>query len=163
MKAIGEVAPLKYGKALKEEDRVPGPFSVYGSSGIVGTHVKAIVKGPSIIIGRKGNVGSVYWSSSDCHPIDTVYYIDSAHCSLHLYYSLHHVPFINTDVAVPGLNRNFAHSRRILIPDQKMNLLFEEAIIPMHEQMEILNKQIFSLIEARDLLMSRLMNEEAVV
>ncbi len=31
-KTIGELAPFKYGKALKKDDRVPGPYPVYGSS-----------------------------------------------------------------------------------------------------------------------------------
>ena len=75
-----------------------------------------MVNGPTIIVGRKGNVGSIYWSSKDCFPIDTVYYVQSENCSLRLYYALRTVPFISTDVAVPGLNRDFAHSRLILTP-----------------------------------------------
>ena len=65
-KPLGIIAPLKYGKALKSDNRIPGPFPVYGSSGIVGTHIKQLVSGPTIIIGRKGNVGSVFWSPGDC-------------------------------------------------------------------------------------------------
>ena len=74
---VGQTAPLKYGKALRKDRRIPGPFPVYGSSGIVGTHEKALVPGPGVIVGRKGNVGSVYWCKSDFHPIDTVYYVES--------------------------------------------------------------------------------------
>ena len=67
---LGERVTLNYGKALKADERVEGPFSVYGSSGIVGTHEKALVKGPGIVVGRKGNVGSVVWSGRDFCPID---------------------------------------------------------------------------------------------
>ena len=67
-KPLGEVTPLNYGKSLKKDDRLPGSVPVYGSSGIVGTHNRAMVNGPTIIVGRKGNVGSVYWSSEDCFP-----------------------------------------------------------------------------------------------
>ncbi|KLK89388.1 hypothetical protein SZ63_00655 [Methanoculleus sediminis] len=162
-KTLGDVAPLNYGKALKQDDRVSGPFPVYGSSGIVGTHVKALVPGPTIIVGRKGNVGSVYRSSEDCHPIDTVYYIDSSRCSFHLYYALQHMSFINTDVAVPGLNRNFAHSRSILIPEQKIYRLFEDTVAPMHLQIDLLCKENVALTQARDLLLPRLMNGEIAV
>jgi len=162
-KTLGDVAPLNYGKALKQDDRVSGPFPVYGSSGIVGTHVKALVPGPTIIVGRKGNVGSVYWSSEDCHPIDTVYYIDSSRCSFHLYYALQHMSFINTDVAVPGLNRNLAHSRSILIPEQKIYRLFEDTVAPMHLQIDLLCKENVALEQGRDLLLPRLMNGEIAV
>lgn len=162
-KPLGAIAPLKYGKALKNDDRVPGPFPVYGSSGIVGTHTKALVPGPTIIVGRKGNVGSVYWSPDDCHPIDTVYYIDSELCSFFLYYALQQMTFISTDVAVPGLNRDFAHSRSILVADQKILRLFEETVSPLHQQMELLKRQNASLAKARDLLLAKLMNGEVVV
>ncbi|MBN1548285.1 MAG: restriction endonuclease subunit S [Syntrophaceae bacterium] len=162
-KSLGAVAPLKYGKSLKNDDRVPGPFPVYGSSGIVGTHTKPLVSGPTVIVGRKGNVGSVYWSTEDCHPIDTVYYIDSARCSFFLYYALQQMTFISTDVAVPGLNRNFAHSRSLLVAEQKILRLFEETASPLHQQMELLKRQNASLAKARDLLLPKLMNGEVTV
>jgi type I restriction enzyme S subunit len=148
---------------LKNENRVPGPFPVYGSSGIVGTHTKPLVPGPTIIVGRKGNVGSVYWSTEDCHPIDTVYYIESALCSFFLYYALKQMTFISTDVAVPGLNRDFAHSRSILIADKKFLRLFEDLVSPMHRQMELLKRKIFALAKARDLLLPKLINGEVAV
>jgi type I restriction enzyme, S subunit len=162
-KPLEAIAPLKYGKALKNDDRVPGPFPVYGSSGIVRTHIKALVPGPTIIVGRKGNVGSVYWSPDDCHPIDTVYYIDSGHCSFFLYYALQQMAFISTDVAVPGLNRDFAHSRSLLVADQKILRLFEDTVLPLHQQMELLKRQNASLAKARDLLLPKLMNGEVAV
>lgn len=162
-KLLGNMAPLKYGKALKNEDRTPGPFPVYGSSGIVGTHTKPLVAGPTIIVGRKGNVGSVYWSPEDCHPIDTVYYIESAHCSFFLYYALQQMTFISTDVAVPGLNRDFAHSRSMLVADHKILRLFEETVSPLHHQMELLKRQVSALAKARDLLLPKLMNGEVEV
>ena len=157
-KPIGELAPFKYGKALKEDDRIPGPYPVYGSSGIVGTHDKALVVGPAIIVGRKGNVGSVYWSKSNFYPIDTVYYIEAERCSLYLYCALLHMQFISTDVAVPGLNRDYAHSRTLLVPDDKILTLFEQHAGIMHDQIDRLTKYNRFLTKARDLLLPRLMN-----
>jgi len=162
-KPLGDIAPLKYGKALKQDDRIPGPFPVYGSSGVVGTHEKALVPGPAIIVGRKGNVGSVYWCEDDFHPIDTVYFIDRENCSLLLYYSLLHTSFISTDVAVPGLNRDFAHSRKILIPKAAIQRVFEETVAPIHKQIHGLHKYNRALTEARDLLLPRLMNGQVAV
>jgi len=162
-KTLGEIAPLNYGKSLKKDDRIPGPYPVYGSSGVVGSHVKALVSGPVIVVGRKGNVGSVYWSADDCCPIDTVYYIDANNSSLYLYYVLQNITFMSTDVAVPGLNRDYAHSRTIIVPDDKLCKLFRENVSPIHQQMYVLHKTNFSLEKARDLLLPRLMNGEIVV
>ena len=39
---LGQFAPLNYGKALKKDHRTPGPFPVFGSSGVVGTHEKTL-------------------------------------------------------------------------------------------------------------------------
>lgn len=162
-KALGEVAPLSYGKALKQEIRIPGSIPVYGSSGEVGSHNKALVKGPGIILGRKGNVGSVFWSSNDFFPIDTVYFLSNEKASLYLYYVLMHMAFINTDVAVPGLNRDFAHSREMFIPADTVLMLFDEQIRPVHRQIDCLNEYNRALAQARDLLLPRLMNNEVAL
>ena len=66
-KTLGDRVTLNYGKALQADHRVDGPFPVYGSSGIVGTHEKALAQGPGNV-GRKGNVGSVYWCVKDFYP-----------------------------------------------------------------------------------------------
>lgn len=160
---IKNVAPFQYGKALKKDNRIPGPFPVYGSSGIVGNHESALVKGPAIIVGRKGNVGSVFRSEIDFFPIDTVYFIDAKHCSIYLYYALLETQFINTDVAVPGLNRDFAHSRKILVPEHKILLQFEQDIGLLRTQIHTLTKYSECLAQARDLLLPRLMNGEVTV
>lgn len=157
-KPLGKIAPFNYGKALKEDDRVSGQVAVYGSSGIVGRHEKALVTGPAIIVGRKGNVGSVYWSPNDCWPIDTVYYIARERATLYLFYALLNASFISTDVAVPGLNRDFAHSRPILVPSPFVLDLFEEAVMPLYRQLETLEKCNASLAKARDLILPSLMN-----
>ena len=162
-KTIVEVAPFHYGKGLKKDHRIPGPFPVYGSSGIVGIHEKALVKGPAIIVGRKGNVGSVFWSESDFYPIDTVYFIESQQCSIYLYYALLNTQFMSTDVAVPGLNRDFAHSRKIIIPDHKIFTQFEQDVGLFRAQINALTKYNESLAQARDLLLPRLMNGEVAV
>lgn len=160
---LGDCATLNYGKALKAEDRIPGEYPVYGSSGIVGTHEKPLVAGPVIILGRKGNVGSVYWSAKSCYPIDTVYFVDAASSSLYLYYALQHMHFISTDVAVPGLNRGLAYSRELLCPKESALSAFIEIVTPIHAQLDKLDEQNQKLRAARDLLLPRLMSGELTV
>lgn len=155
---IGEHCPLVYGKALKADTRIPGDCDVYGSSGIVGTHNKELVTGPAIVIGRKGNVGSIFWARRDFWPIDTVYYISSENSDFYTYYALQHVTFINTDVAVPGLNRDFAHSRKLLIPTDVLLDEFHAQVEPIQAQIGLLQRQSDELAKARDLLLPRLMD-----
>lgn len=162
-KPIGEAATLNYGKALKEEDRLEGTVPVYGSSGVVGYHDKALVEGPGIVVGRKGNAGSVFWSDSPSWPIDTVYFVSPEASTYYLYHCLQHVPFQSTDVAVPGLNRTYAHSLKILVPGTTIRSEFERAVEPMYGQMTKLRVMNGKLRAARDLLLPRLMSGEIEV
>ena len=162
-KALGECITLNYGKALKAEVRIDGEYPVYGSSGIVGSHEKPLVKGPAIVLGRKGNVGSVYWSSKSFYPIDTVYFVDAESSSLYLYYALKHMHFISTDVAVPGLNRDFAYSRLLLLPPTTLLCAFLETVTPIHAQLDKLDEMNQKLRAACGLLLPRLMSGEITV
>jgi type I restriction enzyme S subunit len=121
------------------------------------------VQGAGIIVGRKGNVGSVFWSSKDFYPIDTVYYIDSEVSNHYLYYALKGMHFISTDVAVPGLNRDFAYSRPLLLPDRHILRAFLDAVSPVHEQLDKLDAMNEKLRTARDLLLPKLMSGEIAV
>lgn len=162
-RAVGDLLELRYGKALKEPDRVAGPFPVYGSSGVVGTHKTALVEGPAIVVGRKGNVGSVYWSAIDFWPIDTVYYVPREQSDFWVYLTLPSVGFQNTDAGVPGLNRDFAYSRKVLLPSQLLRRLFDETVEPMFAQRTTLENFSRKLAQARDLLLPRLMSGDIAV
>ena len=162
-KTVSSIAKLQYGRSLKKGDRVPGAYPVYGSSGVVGTHKKALVTGPGIIVGRKGNVGSVFWSESDFYPIDTVYYIDRKHCTMYFYYTLLNTQLINTDVAVPGLNRDFAHSRKLLLPDTTILTIFAGHATVIQRQIDQLEKYNASLQRMSSLLLPRLMSDAMVL
>jgi type I restriction enzyme S subunit len=162
-KTLGDSITLNYGKALKADIRVEGDYPVYGSSGIVGTHEKPLVQGPAIILGRKGNVGSVYWSSKSFYPIDTVYFVSPESSSLYLFYALKNMHFISTDVAVPGLNRDFAYSRPLLHPPVTLLRSFHGTVEPIHAQLDKLDETNQKLRTARDLLLPRLMSGELAV
>lgn len=159
---LGQSITLNYGKALKAEIRVAGEYPVYGSSGIVGSHEKPLVTGPAIVLGRKGNVGSVFWSSKSFYPIDTVYFVDAENSNLYLYYALKHMYFISTDVAVPGLNRDFAYSRQLLKPPETLLRTFLDSVVPIHHQLDKLDEMNQKLRAARDLLLPKLMSGELI-
>lgn len=162
-KSLKDIATLNYGKSLTKQDRKDGSIPVYGSSGIVGYHDKALVKGSGIIVGRKGNIGTVYWCPTSFYPIDTVYYIDSSEASFFLYHTLSNLSFISADAAVPGLNRNYAYSFPLLIPTNNLRESFEALAIPIYKQLHCLQVCNNRLTTARDLLLPRLMNGSIAV
>lgn len=155
---LGNILELAYGKALKEEDRTPGLYPVYGSSGIVGYHIEPFIKSSSIIVGRKGNVGSVFFSFKECFPIDTVFYVISDYSKFYLYQLLKEQTFIEGDAAVPGLNRNQAYKNKILHPTKKLIDQYDINIHPIFDQIENLQKQNQELAEIRNRLLPRLIS-----
>jgi len=72
---LGEVCNFQYGKGLKEENRIKGKFPVYSSAGLIGWHNEPFVNEEGIIVGRKGSVGTIYYSEKPFFPIDTAFYI----------------------------------------------------------------------------------------
>ena len=155
---LGEVLELCYGKALKEEERIPGDYPVFGSSGVVGTHNKLLVNGPGIIVGRKGNVGSVHWSDVGFFPIDTAYYVKSDISLHYLFFLLQSMNFINNDAAVPGLNRSQAYSNLFYLPTGPLIQKFSEPARQLFELRDNLNRQNTKLIATRDKLLPRLIS-----
>ncbi len=90
-----------------------------GSNGIVGYHNVFLVKGPTIIVGRKGSAGKVNYTEQDCYPIDTTYFVKlKTDITLlkFIYYLLLTLRLENLRISggVPGLNRNDVY--KILIP-----------------------------------------------
>lgn len=120
---LGEIAKLEYGDSLPEDKRAGGKVPVYGSNGIVGYHSSAFLKGPGIIIGRKGTVGAVVWSDKDFWPIDTTYYVTLQRevDFKWLYYLLSslHLENLNLPGGVPGINREQVHDLYIPLPLEK--------------------------------------------
>ena len=62
---LKEICNFMYGKGLPKKDRVIGEYPVYGSSGIVDYHENYFIKGPGIIVGRKGSIGSVFYENNN--------------------------------------------------------------------------------------------------
>lgn len=113
---------LAYGKSLPERTRQPGPFGVFGSNGLVGSHNEPLVNGPGIVVGRKGSVGAVTYSADSFWPIDTTYFVVNRgnHNWRYLYYLLLSCGLteLNSHSAVPGLNREDIYSIPVTMPSR---------------------------------------------
>jgi len=157
---LKEFIELAYGKALKKSERKLGPYPVYGSSGEVGTHSEPLVKGPGIILGRKGNVGSVFWTEDDFYPIDTVYYVKTDLPLEYVFFNLQRQRFLNNDAAVPGLNRNQAYSLPFLKPSETVLEGFSSHCKPIYELVRKLRRKNTNLRAQRDLLLPKLVSGE---
>ncbi|PJD98967.1 MAG: hypothetical protein CK427_16565 [Leptospira sp.] len=118
---ISDLCEIKYGKALKSENRKQGDYPVFGSAGIIGYHDEYLVNQPTIIIGRKGSIGEIYFSEKPCWVIDTAYYIETDLEKVNLFWFKDILKALNLkkldrSAAIPGLNRNDVYGIQIPLP-----------------------------------------------
>ncbi|HXG85058.1 MAG TPA: restriction endonuclease subunit S [Pyrinomonadaceae bacterium] len=155
---LGDVLELRYGKSLIEEIRDGGKYPVVGSSGIVDYHSQFLVGKAGIVVGRKGNVGSVYWIDKPFFPIDTAFYVESEMSLHYLFFNLQTQNFISGDAAVPGLNREQALSNKMIKPSDDVLEKFDEITTPIFYKTSNLQTQITKLHRMRDKLLPRLLS-----
>ncbi|MEK7079500.1 MAG: restriction endonuclease subunit S [Patescibacteria group bacterium] len=165
---LGDVIELIYGKGLKEEIRSGSGFPVVGSSGVVGYHSDFLVKGPGIVIGRKGTLGKVIYLFENFFPIDTTYFIKSKVNSEGLFYEyflLKTLNFedMNSDSAVPGLNRDIALSTEIKIAPFDKLRQYNGYCASLFKKLKQNNSQIRTLTRLRDAFLPKLMSGEVRV
>jgi type I restriction enzyme S subunit len=162
---IENLLELAYGKALKATDRVLGAVPVYGSGGITGFHNKSLVKEPSIIVGRKGTVGSLYWEDKSFFPIDTVFYVKTKEPLTYCYYLLKILGLegMNTDAAVPGLNRNNVYRLPIVKASKNAIQAFDKIVSPLRQKIFSNLEQANTLTVLRDTLLPRLISGQLEV
>jgi type I restriction enzyme S subunit len=156
---------LAYGEPLRESDRVHGPYPIMGSNGEIGRHERAIVKGPGIVIGRKGSAGTVTWVSEDFYPIDTAFYVVAkAPCRsiIWLYEAMRNLRLeaMVVDSGVPGLNRNVAATAELICPPSDIQESFERTIGPLRARIAANQNESRALVTLRDILLPRLMSDQ---
>ena len=148
---VGEYCPFIYGKALPQSKRISGNIPVYGSNGIVDFHNSSCVNTAGVIIGRKGSVGAIHLSKKPFWVIDTAFYIvnDDLEELKFTYYLLKTLGLseMNSDSAVPGLNKENAHSLKIKIPKDKFHRCEIGKRLSIFDQKIQLNTQINQTLE----------------
>jgi len=156
---LGDLLELSYGKALKSTDRRHGDIPVYGSGGVTGFHDEALVSEGSIIVGRKGTVGSLYWEDGPFYPIDTTFYVKPKTAPLtYCYYAMQRLGLenMNTDAAVPGLNRENAYRIKLIRPDEAALKVFDDFALAVRHSIYGNGNHIKVLENLRDALLPRL-------
>jgi type I restriction enzyme S subunit len=165
---LGDLIELAHGKPLKEEQRNGGIYSVFGSNGVVGSHDDYLVEAPGIVIGRKGNPGTVEWSERNFYPIDTTFFVVNKKTGLgmrFLFYSLknQNLADLSADSAVPGLNRNHAYLNAQMLPPAKVACAFESYSEVIFKRREVLADEIIAHSATRDALLPKLISGEICI
>ncbi len=155
---LDSMLELAYGKALKSDARKLGDVPVYGSGGITGWHDAPLVNTPSVVVGRKGTVGSLYWESRPFFPIDTVFYVKTSKPLSYIYYLLQTLGLseMNTDAAVPGLNRENVYRLKVPGAASKIVTAFDDVVRHLRATIDHNTFKAQTLATLRDTLLPRL-------
>ena len=164
---LGDLLTLQRGFDLPVKQRKDGPFPIYASTGINGFHNVAKVKGPGVVTGRSGSLGTVMYVPRDFWPLNTALWIKEFKkvgplFATHLLSEMHLEQY-SGGAAVPTLNRNDVHSISCLCPTISLMRHFAVFSGSLEQQMQNLKRSIEELARARDLLLPRLMNGEVSV
>jgi type I restriction enzyme S subunit len=142
---LGAEIELLYGRGLSKKNRYKGKYAVYGSNGVIDYNKSYLVKGPGIIIGRKGSVGKIHFSKDNFWPIDTTYYLKLRKdgCLEFWYYFLQKCNFesMNSHAAVPGLNRESIYALDVLIPPLNEQKSIAKILSDLDSKIELLQEQ----------------------
>lgn len=104
---------LQRGFDITKKQQAEGIFPVVSSSGITSYHNEFMVKGPGVVIGRKGTLGSAFYIQNDYWPHDTTLWVKDFKGSdpKFIYYFLKTLRLerLDSGSSNPTLNRNFVH------------------------------------------------------
>ena len=117
---LGDVAPLQRGFDLPVNQMTPGPYPVVMSNGIGGWHSKYMVKGPGVVTGRSGTIGSLHYIEQNFWPHNTSLWVTSFNGNeprfIYWLYASIGLERFGSGSGVPTLNRNDVHDLRVGFP-----------------------------------------------
>lgn len=112
---IGEQVTLQRGIDITKAQQRPGKVPVVSSGGIASYHDTPYAKGPGVILGRKGTLGTVFFLNTDYWPHDTTLWVRDFHGNdakfVYYFFTSMSARLLALDVgsANPALNRNHVH------------------------------------------------------
>jgi type I restriction enzyme S subunit len=151
-KKLGDVLMLQRGFDLPETQRETGPYPVIASTGPVGKHNVAMVRGPGVVIGRSGSLGGGQFIRSDFWPLNTTLWVrdfkgnDRRFC-YYLLKSLNLANF-NAGSGVPTLNRNHIHPIPVRVPEDTYEQRVIAHILGTLDDKIELNRRMNETLEA---------------
>jgi len=151
--SIGEQATLQRGFDITRKEQREGNYPVISSGGVSSYHDEPKVKGPGVVLGRKGVVGSVYYQHSDFWPHDTTLWVKDFHGNHErfVYYFFRSIAdrlaALDVGSANPTLNRNHVHPIQVPWPPRSAQQQIVEVLGSLDDKIE-LNRQMNETLEA---------------
>lgn len=107
---ISDLCGLQRGFDITEATRMSGKIPVYSSSGISYFHNQAKLLPPSVVTGRKGILGKVFYIEEPCWPHDTTLWVKDFKGNdpkfVYTFLTNFKLERFDASTSVPTLNRN---------------------------------------------------------
>jgi len=143
---LGDALTFQRGFDITKDDQRDGPYPVFSSSGPKTTHAEFKVRGPGVIIGRKGSLGTVFYSDGDYWPHDTTLWVKDFHGNhpRFAYYFLQTMGFERLDAGAsnPSLNRNHIHTIPVRWPQLPLQRRIAGILSAYDDLMENIQRRV---------------------
>lgn len=162
---LSDLCVFQRGHDLPISKMKAGVYAVAGSNGIIGYHNVYSTKGPSLTIGRSGNIGTPHYYKEDFWAHNTVLYVTNFKGNLpkYAYYFLKTLDFnqFNAGSAVPTLNRNHIHELSVTIPPLPEQEAIAEVLSSLDDKIDLLHRNNKTLEQLAETLFRQWFVEEA--
>ena len=119
--SVGDQVALQRGFDITKRQQRPGAIPVISSSGTKSFHDTPMAKGPGVVIGRKGSLGTAHYVTTDYWPHDTTLWVTDfkGNDPRFVYYFFRQLDVSHLDVggSNPTLNRNHLYPEAVVWPD----------------------------------------------
>lgn len=157
---ISDLFELQRGFDLPTQDRINGKYPIYAATGVSEYHNEYKVKAPSVVTGRSGSLGEVFYVDEDFWALNTTLWIKSFKNATPIfsYFVLKSINLIdyNGGSAVPTLNRNHLHMDNTYIPNINIIEKFEIKAQKIFKHKKLLNQENIKLEELKETLFSKM-------
>ncbi len=147
---LGDVITLQRGFDITKAEQSDGQVPIVSSSGISSFHNKWKVKGPGVVIGRKGTLGTVHYLSENFWPHDTTLWVKDFKGSNPAFVArfLKTLRLENFDAGAsnPSLNRNHVHKIRVLYANPGIQRKIA-AVLSLYDDLIDNNRRRIALLE----------------
>lgn len=147
---LGDAVTFQRGFDITKSEQSHGDIPIVSSSGVSSFHNKWKIKGPGVVIGRKGTLGSVHYLKGNFWPHDTTLWVKDfkGNNPRFIYYFLKplHLENFDTGSSNPTLNRNHIHKIKVVFPKPHIQQKIA-AVLSAYDDLIENNKRRIVLLE----------------
>lgn len=171
VKTLGEVCEFVYGKALNQTKRkTNGKYPVYAANGIKDYSDEFMISENSIIVGRKGSVGSVVLTSSPCWVLDVAYYVNFDKEKYNLVFLYHLLKYLNLKQFArgvkPGISRSQIYELQVVMPplatQNQIVQILESKFAHLEKLAQFVNESLENLQKLKSSLLNQAFKGELI-